>query len=48
MEQENPKKFLVFKVIAFEAESAILYFWNSALVIGSQYVTKQPQDLRYH
>ena len=48
MEQENPKKILVFKIIAFEAGSTNLIFSNRIVVIGSQYVTKEPEYLRYH
>ena len=41
MEQENQRKFLVFRIIAFERCQKILIFSNRMLVIESQYVTKQ-------
>ena len=42
MEQRNEKKIVVFKIIAFEPNQQIVLFLNRILLIGSQYVTKQP------
>ena len=42
MEQESLKMFLILKIIVFESGSTILIFSNRMLVIGSQYITKQP------
>ena len=40
--KKNQKKFLIFKIIAFELGEKILIFSNRILLIGSQYVTKHP------
>ena len=42
MELKKQKKFLVFKIFAFDRGEQILKIQNSILVIGSQYVTKNP------
>ena len=45
MEQKNSKNLFIFKIFLFEQDPQILIFSNKILVIGSQYVTKQPKDL---
>ena len=46
--KSNEKKFLVFKIMYLKRYQEILTIPNTIPVIGSQYVTKQALDLRYH
>ena len=50
MEQRNQKTFFVFKINAdaFEPGQQSLIFWNRIVLICRLYVTKQPEELRYH
>ena len=42
MEKKKEKIFLVVRIISFEPGQQILIFSSRILLIGSQYVTKQP------
>ena len=48
MEKEMEHFFLNFEIIAFELVALNTRFYlGSILVVGRQYINKQPQDFRY-
>ena len=49
MQKNNQKIFFDLQIIAFELVALnTRFYWERILVIGYQYVQKQPEDFRYY